>query len=61
MSKTSPWHSVLETDVYHDNTDCTKGNNIEEENLRSGTGEKRLCEECEMLDNKEEKLKKLYW
>jgi len=32
--KKPAWHSKLETDrkVYHDNTDCTEGNNIEDRN-----------------------------
>jgi len=45
MAKVSPWHSVL-SDVYHNNTECNTGNNIEKENVRPGTGGKRLCEEC---------------
>lgn len=44
----SPWHSVKE-DVYHDNTECNTGNNIETENYRSGTGGHRLCKECARL------------
>lgn len=52
--KTNPWHSVKATDppVHHDNTECNTGNNIEKENLRSGTGGKPLCHECEGLDRK---------
>ncbi len=48
MAKKSPWHSI-KMDVYHDNTECNTGNNIERENLRSGTGGKRLCQECKRL------------
>jgi len=48
MAKKAPWHSVLQ-DVYHDNTECNTGNNIERENLRSGTGGKRRCHECARL------------
>jgi hypothetical protein len=44
----SPWHSVKQV-VYHDNTECNTGNNIERENLRSGTGGKPLCKECARL------------
>lgn len=33
MVQTSPWYSIKpDTIVYHNNTDCTKGNNIEREN-----------------------------
>jgi hypothetical protein len=49
MPKKSPWHSIKE-DVHHDNTNCNTGNNIEKENLRQGTGGKRLCYECDRLD-----------
>ncbi len=49
MAKKSPWHSV-KRDVYHDDTDCNVGNNIESENIRQGTGGKRKCVECKRLD-----------
>lgn len=51
MAKTDPWYSVKETDrqVYHDNTDCTEGNNIEEENRRDGTDGRPRCEHCAAL------------
>ena len=38
MAKVSPWYSKKQKDVYHDNTDCDKGNNIESENIAYGTG-----------------------
>ncbi len=52
MGKVSPWHPVKSTDrpVYHDNTDCTEGNNIEPENRREGTGGRPRCEHCANLD-----------
>jgi hypothetical protein len=52
LMKTNPWHSKKETDrkVYHDNTDCTEGNNIEKENRQSGTGGRPRCEHCSQLD-----------
>lgn len=43
--KKSPWHSIKQT-VHHDNTECNTGNNIERENIRTGTGGKPLCGEC---------------
>lgn len=54
MSKTSPWHSAKESDpkVYHDNTNCKTGNNIEKENIRQGTGGRPLCKECAELNAK---------
>lgn len=46
--KVSPFYSSESgTEVYHNNDKCTKGNNIESENITSGTGGLRLCEECE--------------
>ena len=44
-----PWYSV-NSDIYHDNPDCQTGGMIDPENIRPGTGGKRLCEECERLD-----------
>jgi len=41
----SPYHSV-DSDVYHIYSDCTKGNDIERDKKRSGTGGKRLCLVC---------------
>jgi hypothetical protein len=45
-----PWHSV-NSDIYHDNPNCQTGGSIDPENIRPGTGGKRLCEECARLDN----------
>jgi len=45
-----PWHSV-NTDVYHNNPNCQTGNSIEPENVRQGTGNKQLCEECQRLNS----------
>lgn len=51
MAKTNPWHSKRESDpkVYHDNTSCTEGNNIETYNRVEGTGGRRRCERCSEL------------
>ena len=49
MSKVAPFHSTKQS-VYHDNTKCTEGNNIEKENLRQGTGGKSKCSHCVTLD-----------
>ncbi len=48
MAKTSPFHSEKQS-VYHNNTSCTEGNNIEKENRREGTGRKPLCKHCQNL------------
>ena len=48
MAKVAPFHAV-DSDVYHDNNQCTEGNNIERENRRSGTGGKRKCDHCKRL------------
>ena len=42
------WHSIKQF-VYHNNSLCNTGNNIESENLRVGTGGKPLCRECANL------------
>lgn len=49
--KTSPWYSSKETDrrVYHDNTECTEGNNIENKYRRPGTDGRPLCQHCARL------------
>lgn len=51
MSKVSAWHSKLPNDprVYHNDTDCNTGNNIETENRVEGTGGRPLCAECAKL------------
>ncbi|HMG75830.1 MAG TPA: hypothetical protein VK582_20185 [Pyrinomonadaceae bacterium] len=49
MPKKAPWHST-KSDVYHNNTECNTGNNIETENLEQGTGGKKLCSECAGLN-----------
>jgi hypothetical protein len=49
MSKKAPWHSIKQP-VYHDDTNCNTGNNIERENLRDGTGGKPKCQECKKHD-----------
>lgn len=49
MTKTSPWHAK-DSDVYHNNTKCTEGNNIERGNKVSGTGGKSLCSHCARLN-----------
>lgn len=48
MTNARPWHSALDTDrkVYHDDTRCTEGNNIEARNRREGTGGRPKCEHC---------------
>lgn len=46
--KTNPFHSIKQY-VHHNDTACTEGNNIERENLRSGTGGKPLCKRCSEL------------
>ena len=48
MAKTAPFHSVKQN-VYHDNTSCTEGNNIEKVNLKQGTGGKPKCSHCQKL------------
>lgn len=51
MAKVAPWHSIRESDrnVYHNNTLCTEGNNIEEKYRKAGTDNRPLCNHCERL------------
>lgn len=49
MPQTYPWHSA-KAPVYHNNTECNTGNNIEVENRQDGDGGKSLCEECAELN-----------
>ena len=56
MPKTNPWYSIKTSDrnVYHNNTKCTEGDNIQPENRRSGTGGRPLCNHCERLNDRGE-------
>jgi len=51
MAKMRPWHSSRSSDrpVYHDNSSCTEGNNIETRYRVDGTGGRRQCEHCARL------------
>lgn len=51
MANTAPFHSVHPNDpnVYHDDTRCTEGNNIERQNRRAGTGGRPKCAHCARL------------
>lgn len=52
MAVETPWHSTLPgTEVYHNNSSCTEGNNIERWNLEKGTGGKKICAHCARLAN----------
>jgi len=48
MAQVDPFYSVKQF-VYHDNSDCNTGNNIETENRRSGTGGHPRCSESARL------------
>ena len=49
MAKCEPFHSKLDTEVYHDNDSCTVGDNIETYNKEAGTGRKRRGAQCTNL------------
>ena len=49
MPRVAAWHSI-KSNVYHNNTNCNTGNNIEWENHRVGTGGKAICAECARLN-----------
>lgn len=46
--KIAPWHSIRSTDppVYHDESKCTEGDNIQSQYRRPGTGGRRKCKRC---------------
>lgn len=51
MPQKYPWHSTRPGEtVYHNNTLCTEGNNIETYYLAQGTGGKALCTRCAKLN-----------
>ena len=45
-----PFHTKKRTKVYHDNNECTLGDNIQPENCIHGKGDKRLCTKCKKLN-----------
>lgn len=46
-----PWHSTrLGETVYHNNTACTEGNNIEQYYYAPSDGGLKLCHHCAMLN-----------
>jgi hypothetical protein len=54
-----PRHSTeLHCEVYHNHTDCTEANNIEQKYFAWGTGNKRLCKHCEKLADYDAMAKK---
>ncbi len=44
-----PWYST-KAKVHHNNSNCNTGDNIEKENISSGTGGKPLCQKCKGLN-----------
>jgi hypothetical protein len=50
--KVAAWHSSRKQDrnVYHDNTACTEGNNIETQYRKPGTDGRPKCHHCAKLD-----------
>lgn len=51
MAKVQPFHSkkIVQNPVYHDDTKCTEGNNVEAYNKVQGTGGRPKCEHCKRL------------
>ena len=49
MASVPTFHSKLQTSVYHNQSGCTVGDNIEPANVVSGTGGYSLCSECARL------------
>ena len=51
MARVKPWYST-KSNVYHNNTRCKTGNNIEKISLKKGKGNNRICEECKKLNQR---------
>jgi len=51
MPQVPAFHSVKPdaSNVHHNNSACTEGNNIERQYWRSGTGGRPLCAHCARL------------
>lgn len=50
MAKTAAFHSTHPSaTVYHDNTRCTEGNNIEAKYKKAGTAGRSKCDHCKRL------------
>ena len=51
MTRIAPWHSIKE-DKYHNNDECTEGNNIETKYWKKGKGKStnKLCKNCKRLN-----------
>jgi hypothetical protein len=52
MPYKSPFHSVKPNtrNVYHNNSACTEGDNIEKYYLRDGSAGRPLCDHCDRLN-----------
>ena len=50
MAKVAAFHSIKPSaSVYHDESTCTEGNNIEANNRRSGTAGRPKCDRCKEI------------
>ena len=49
MAKKTPWYAINQT-IYHNDTDCIAGKNLDKQNVRQGTGDHSLCKECKTLN-----------
>lgn len=50
--KCEPYRSV-DSLVYHIYSDCSVGNNIEDDKKKDGKGKNRLCKNCEAMKSGE--------
>ncbi len=46
MASVPPFHSIQNPGKYHNCSNCTEGNNIEQQYKRQGTGGGTLCKNC---------------
>ena len=47
--RVSPTYAI-NSDVHHNNNQCTERNNIEDRNLKRGDGNRKLCKHCKRLN-----------
>ena len=52
MARVAPFHSSHpNTTHYHNNSKCGPGSEIPRHNRKSGSGNKKLCEQCAKLNS----------
>lgn len=51
MAKVQPFHRDVDTDVYHNNSECDHGQDVKNnQTYKKGDGGLRLCKRCKELN-----------